>query len=36
MKPLFVTSTGHMLLVIAVVSITFGALVLKKIVSFRV
>jgi tight adherence protein B len=36
MKPLFVTSTGHMLLIIAVVSISFGALVLKKIVSFRV
>ena len=36
MKPLFTTSTGHMLLVIAVLSISFGALILKKIVSFRV
>ena len=36
MAPLFTTSTGHVLLVMALCSITFGAIVLKKIVSFRV
>jgi tight adherence protein B len=36
MAPLFTTSTGHVLLIVALVSISFGALILKKIVSFRV
>jgi tight adherence protein B len=36
MAPLFTTSTGHMLLVVAFVSISIGALILKKIVSFKV
>jgi tight adherence protein B len=36
MSPLFTTSTGHILLFMALGSVGFGALVLKKIVSFRV
>jgi tight adherence protein B len=35
MTPLFHTSTGHKLLVVALLMMGFGSLILKKIVSFR-
>ena len=35
MKPLFTTSTGRFMIIIALVGMSFGAVVLKKIVSFR-
>jgi len=35
-RPLYASSEGHIILAIAVISETFGAIVLKKIVSFKV
>jgi tight adherence protein B len=35
MEPLFSTSTGHKLIMVMVVMMTFGSLILKKIVSFK-
>jgi tight adherence protein B len=35
MVPLITTSTGHKLLMLIVVMMTFGSLILKKIVSFK-
>ena len=36
MAPLFTTSMGHLMMAGALISISFGALILKKIVSFKV
>jgi tight adherence protein B len=36
MAPLFTTTAGHVMIAGALVSISFGALILKKIVSFKV
>ncbi|HET7046462.1 MAG TPA: VWA domain-containing protein [Gaiellaceae bacterium] len=35
MHPLYATSTGHMLIVVGLISMAFGSAVLQKIVSFR-
>ena len=35
MRPLWHTSTGHKLVIATLVMITFGSLVLRKIVNFR-
>ena len=35
MTPLYTTSSGHMLMVIGVISMTLGSLILRKIVSFK-
>jgi Flp pilus assembly protein TadB len=35
MEPLYSTSTGHKLIMIMLVMMTFGSLILKKIVSFK-
>jgi len=36
MKPLYVTSTGHTLLVLAAFMLVIGSLVIKRIVDFKV
>jgi tight adherence protein B len=35
MHPLYATSTGHMLIVVGLISMAFGSALLQKIVSFR-
>jgi len=35
MSPLYTTSTGHMLIIVGLTSMGVGALILKKIVSFK-
>jgi Flp pilus assembly protein TadB len=35
MAPLFTTSAGHLLMAVGAASMTFGALILRKIVAFK-